>query len=437
MTPSELKRWVAVGTGVGIEVAGEDLVVTVVRVRPNGARLLGAAAIKDFRQRPASEWGNDYAAFLGGFGAAHVPATLVLPRRDVIVRQLALPGVADAELANAIGYQADSLHPFDEDETVLAWRRLPGTPSVLLGITRRPAMDAYLALFHEAGIRIAAITFSASVLFSASRLFGAAVPPGLLVLRPLEDGVEAYGESPARPVFSASFQNGAAARAATLALAELRLDPETRPLDITQLLPPAAQVPEGVDPAAVALPYAAALASACPRLAPVVNLLPESERASASRAVFIPSLVLGAALLAVLVGLASYQAVAERRYLDTLNQEIRKLEPRARQVAILDRRTETARARARLLDEFRRRTRADLDSLNELTRVLPPPIFVSNLEMGRTVANLSGEAEQAAPLLHALDSSPLFRDSQFTMPFQRTGKVEQFRIRTQREEASK
>ncbi|MCX6624550.1 MAG: hypothetical protein NTY38_26520, partial [Acidobacteria bacterium] len=61
MIAGEWKRWVAIGTGVGIEIAAHDLIVTVVRVRPSGTTILGAAAIQNFRQRPAAEWGMDYA----------------------------------------------------------------------------------------------------------------------------------------------------------------------------------------------------------------------------------------------------------------------------------------------------------------------------------------------------------------------------------------
>ena len=89
MSGSDWKRWVAIGTGVGIEIAGNDLIVSVVRVRPSGPTVLGAAAIQNYRERPAAEWGLDYAAFLKRFGAAYVPATVLLPRKDVIVRQIA------------------------------------------------------------------------------------------------------------------------------------------------------------------------------------------------------------------------------------------------------------------------------------------------------------------------------------------------------------
>jgi hypothetical protein len=53
----------------------------------------------------------------------------------------------------------------------------------------------------------------------------------------------------------------------------------------------------------------------------------------------------------------------------------------------------------------------------------------------RTIANLTGEADQAAGLLKTLDASPLFQNSEFTMGISRMGAAEVFRIRTQREGA--
>ena len=94
-----------------------------------------------------------------------------------------------------------------------------------------------------------------------------------------------------------------------------------------------------------------------------------------------------------------------------------------------------ARARTRLLDDFQKRSKADLDALNELTRLLAPPAWLNSLELTRAGANLSGEAEQAASLLKILDASPMFRNSEFTMGITRIGGAEVFRVRTQREGA--
>lgn len=428
----ELRKWVAVGTGVGLEVGARDLRLTVARVRPTGARVLGAAVIENFRERPAAEWGAEYAAFLKRLGVAHLAATVLLPRREVIVRLLALPGVPNRDLAAAIGFQIDALHPYPEDEATWVWSRLDGSDSVLIGIARRELIAHYVSLFAEAGVKVAAFTFSAAALYSALRLLGAPPKGGFLALRETEEGVEAYGESEARPVLSAEFP-ASRERAAALAAAELRLPSETEPLEVAEVLPAPKTFPSYFDLTRQALSYAAALAGARPALALPLNLLPAEHRASGSRAVYLPTVILLALLAAAGVGLAAVSPIEDRRYLAALRAEIARLEPQARKAAELDQAVQAARARAQLLDDFRRRSKADLDLLAELTRLLAPPAWLNQLELTRDSVTLAGDAEQAAGLLKLLDESPLLHNSEFTMPIARVGEAEAFRIRSLRE----
>ena len=78
------------------------------------------------------------------------------------------------------------------------------------------------------------------------------------------------------------------------------------------------------------------------------------------------------------------------------------------------------------------RTKDDIDIVNELTRLLPPPVWIATLEIHPDNVVIFGEADQAAPLLKVLDSSPLFRNSEFAMPVSRNGPNESFRIKIMR-----
>jgi hypothetical protein len=437
MIPWELRKWLAFGSGVGIEIAGpqgvESLRVTAVRVRPGGARVLGQLLVEDFPHQPAGVWGTDYAAFLRRLGVRHVSATVLLPRHDLIVRQLALPGVSSRDLDSAVQFQLDGLHPYSEDEVIADWAQLPGTSTVLVAIARRAVVERYAALFAEAGIKISAFTGSASAIYSALRIFSAGPAPELLAFERTPDSsgdengagrVEFYGESPAHPLFSASFDvedESAEPRLAALARAELRLDPEVEARPLKELL--------SVEPA---LPYAAALASACPRLSLELNLLPADQRQTSSRMQWIPSAALGAVVLLLAFTLAAFPGYEDRRYLRSLQAEIAKVEPGANRANALDRQIETARRRTLLLDEFRRRGKDNMDVLGELTRVLPPPTWVNQLEIAPAQVIVGGETDQAAPLLRVIDSSPLFKGSEFIAPPIRSQNGEQFRVRTNR-----
>ena len=435
MIPAGLRKWVAFGSGVGLEIAGprgsESLRVSAVRVRPQGVRVLGGFTVEDFQHQPAGTWGADYAAFLGKLGIRHVAANVVLPRHEVILRQLSLPGVSGSDLAGAVQFQLDGLHPYNEGDIVSSWTRLEHSSTVLVAIARADTIQRYATRFAEAGIKIAGFTSSAAVIYSALRLSGAAPPAEILAYEAGESGVEIYGESPAKPVFSAAFhihaqdgvlESSEVERAAAQASAELRFEsaPAIRPL--REML--------GADPA---LPYAAALASACPRLCLALNLLPAEQRQTSSPMVWVPSTALAALVLLAGGAATVLPGFEDRRYLGELNAEIAKVQPAAARAAAIDREIDASRKRTLLLDAFRARSKADMDVLAEMTRLLAAPAWLSSLELNSQQVAVAGETDQAAILLKAIDASPQFESSEFVSPPQRTPTGEMFRIRTTRE----
>jgi len=432
MIHSEFRKWLSVGTGIGIEVRGDDLLVTVARVRPQAVQVVAATTITGFHHRPAGEWGSEYAAFLKSAGAAHLTATVLLPRSEVIVRQLEIPGVKDRDLESAISFQVDSLHPYAEEEVAYGYDRIAGSSSVLIGLARVELIERYVLLFAEAGIRVSTFTFSADVLYTAFRMLSTPPEGGFLVLEQQGDGFEAYGESEAKPVFSATFDLPEE-RVTGLALAELRLDSEAEPRRLIDLLPIPRSNPSGWDMSLYGLSYATALAGACPWLSLKTNLLPAENRSRSSRAVYAPTVALAAMLLISVVTLAVYSGIRKRQYLETLQTEIGRYTSQASEVQTTIDATQALLARRTLIDDFRRRTTRDLDAMRELTRILPPPIWLKQMQLTRTQLVLNGEAPQAAQLLELIDDSPLFRNSEFTSPISKAGGNDSFNIRVRRE----
>jgi Tfp pilus assembly protein PilN len=349
----------------------------------------------------------------------------------VIVRQVALPGVAPKDLESALRLQLDTLHPYGDDEVVWGWSPLEHG-AVLLGIVRRNAIDRYVQLFAEAGIAAASFTFSAAAMHAAIRLNGAGQGGFIAMSSAAAGGVEVYGESPARPVFSAEF-NMPPERAAILALSELRLPPDTAPRKLEEVLPVPAVNPIENDLSRNARPYATALAGACPWLAPAANVLPAEHRRLSSHRALLPTVVLAVLLLVMGGAMALYVSWSRHQYLQKLDAEIARLEPRAERAAALDRAIQNARARTQLLDEFRSRTSADLGALNELTRLIDPPAWTNSISLTRDSVRLTGEAPQASPLLKLLDSSPLFVNTTPDLVGRsNTGSGETFQIHTTR-----
>jgi Tfp pilus assembly protein PilN len=428
---TDFGRWLAIGSGVGIEILGEDLRVVVVRVRPGGVEVLGAALIARFRTRPAAEWGAEYAGFLQKAGASHLAASVLLPRGETVARHLVLPGVEAGELTNAVRYQIDSLHPYPEEDVVWDAARLPNAGSLLVAITRRETVERYSELFAQAGVKISGFTFSSAALYSASRLLGQPDADGFVAVEQRGVEVEVYGESPSQPAFSALF-DAAPERAAVLAASQLRIAPDAEPRGFADLLPAPRRAPEEFSTPVWALAYSTALAAACPRRGLKINLLPVGRRSASSRAMYIPTAVL-AGVLVILLGILLVESFLDNRhYLAALKSEIERLEPQVKRAQEAARAAEQARERVLQLDSFRNRPKNDLDTLLELTRVMAPPVWIEGMELNRETINFSGEADQAAGLLKALDQSRFFRNSEFTSPISRVGAGEIFRIRTQR-----
>ena len=66
----------------------------------------------------------------------------------------------------------------------------------------------------------------------------------------------------------------------------------------------------------------------------------------------------------------------------------------ALRVATVDRQMTETQARTRVLDQFRQQTRRDLDALNELTKLVEPPAWVSSTEPDARSARITGEARR-------------------------------------------
>jgi Tfp pilus assembly protein PilN len=431
MSAPGFRKWLAFGTGVGIEMGREDLIVSVVRLRPNGVRVLGELGIARFREQPAAEWGENYAAFLQKLGAQHLAATILLPRDEVTVRQVSLPGVADKDLPSAVRFEIDSLNPYSEEEAAYDGARIGKTASILIGITRRSSLERYTALLSQAGVKVASFTFSAPAIYSALRLYSDGRSDGLVALGQDGDEVEVYGESPTRPLFSARLDQPAD-RVRTLAVSELRLPPETEATALHLQLPQPVAAPENYEPARSSLSYAAAVSSASLLHPLSLNLLPPDQRRSASRLRYIPTAVLGSVVLLLAIASLAYPKYSDNRYLDLLQAQIRALDPLARKAAETDRQTASARNQSQTLDTFRQQTREDLDALNDLTHLLAPPAWLNSLQLTRTSVSIAGQTDQAASLIKLLDGSRNFQGSSFSLPLQKAAGGEIFSIRTAR-----
>src|SRR6185312_1398872 len=167
-TPA-IRRVRIFGTGFGIAIAGGNLEAAIVRSRPSASVVVASTVITGFSSRPAAQWGSELLRFLAAAGEPQLAATVIMPREEVIVRTVRLAGVAEKDTASAIELQLDTIHPWEDEPVEWAWWRV--TPNdVVVGVVRQSVLSHYETLFSEAGIPMAAATFSSAVIYAALRL---------------------------------------------------------------------------------------------------------------------------------------------------------------------------------------------------------------------------------------------------------------------------
>ena len=74
-----------------------------------------------FVNRPAAEWGAELQRFLAAAGETRLAATVLLPRDEVIVRALTLPGVAIKMPPARLNCRSTTLHPWGDVEVIWGW----------------------------------------------------------------------------------------------------------------------------------------------------------------------------------------------------------------------------------------------------------------------------------------------------------------------------
>jgi Tfp pilus assembly protein PilN len=486
-----LKRIFRFGTGCGIEIRGEDLVVVAAKSRPAGVAVLGMTRLEGFRHRPPQEWGAQYAAFLKDHGLSHLSATVALPRQDVIVRQVLMPPVSRKELAAAVGYQLDALHPFGEDEVYHAFAPLrepgegKGQLPVAVAIAEKSRVDGYVNLFESAGIAVAAFTVADAALAAALRVRWDSPPRPFVFAQFRSGSIEVYGEAEERPLWTAQFDLASMSplKALQATAAELRLDPaepatlvvcsdsvsrsdwhaadspaadslagapegESSPSpaevlaadvppafqlrSVAEMLPAPLEAPAGFDLRREATAFAVALDSACPRLGWRANLLPVEHRKSDSRWMYAPTAALAAAVVLLAVAFAVRPLIQDRGFLTALESESVRLEQIVHNVEQTEQQNGHARRRLLHLRNARWRTEADLRVMRELSELIPGDIWLQSLDLNDGGALLVGEAPAAAPLLGVLSGAAKLTDASFTSSLVKTGAAERFQISLKR-----
>ena len=403
---------------------------------PPRIHVLGRLAIANYAARPAAEWGAEYARFLKSLGVGHLSATVLLPRRDVIVRQVALPGVAPKDIEGAIRLPVGLAAP------VRRRRGLLGL--VAAGIRRgaggdraaQPSSTATCSCSPKPASRSPASPFRRPRCMPPSALNGQPRRQGFVALsRSAAGAVEVYGESASRPVFSAEFDLPPRARRRAGAFRTAAAARDRAAARWKQLLPKPARQSGGER----SFPQRTAVRHGAGRGLSPAGAVGERAAAGApplqlARGSSFPPSCWRRCCCWRRARCWLFADMRERRYLARAARRDRApgAAGRARRRARSRDRAACAPAPA-LLDQFRGQTRADLDALNELTQLVEPPAWTNAIDLTRDSARITGEAPQAAPAAEDPGFVAAVRELRFSTMDPRRRRTEMFQIRTNRE----
>lgn len=469
--------------GIGIECDGDVFRALYVRRQWNRLRVVDRLEIPAYRTLEAAECGRRYRAFLRQHGLKAPQTVVALPRSTALLRSLSLPRTVEKELARAVEYQVDNLHPFEEGEVywdyaVWQWPPRTGTPvsfragekraakaaesggerlETMVGIAERKAVDAAAAWFEEAGIPVSQFGVTAALWIATfwPRL-KAAFPdaPVFFLLNLGTDRAELVGYAPGRePIWqevagaeeSTASENGSAdevKRELELARSALRVSPEERlplvvcgsrartalaaadvPFQIVpaeQLLPVPATGPEGLDREERSVALAAALTAASARPLLPLNLLPAEKRTYESSLVHAPTYALASVVVLLALAWGARGPLQDWLYSRHLERELEALRPRLQELETTQANTDTARERLQLLAGVRQSAALPLEILHELTRILPAEVWLQQFAYEGESVTLDGFAPAASGLLQTLAASPYFENPQFRSSISRT-----------------
>jgi Tfp pilus assembly protein PilN len=446
------------GTSIGIAIRGDDLEAVCMRGRWKRVAVAGFLRIQNYRSRPVAEVAEQYRRFRKATHAMTTSAIVALPRESGLLRILELPAEIGQNLAAAIGYQVDTLHPFEEggvyfDYAVLPAPGVPTPPTAETGISRspvrvavglaeKPSVDELYDWCCRAGIDVAGFTFSTAAFYQALEK-GA----GLMVLDRQGGSTEILGLAADGGFCSRQCHaDEALEREIGFCAAELRWSAQDEhPVlcvgeegEGAAAMPPGVRLEPGLPaplPAVAAgspggaaefrlkesfTAYATALLGLERRL-PLTppkpglrwNLLPAEKRIYRSHWAYTTAYAMAALIVLQAAAWVAIGWVQDRNYAAYLDRQISALKPRVQYADKLD-----ADQKALLVKlETLKREQGDLGrkmgALQELTHLLPDSVWLNAMQISDVQVYFIGQAEAAAGLLQTLSQSAYFEQPQF------------------------
>lgn len=393
-------------------------------------------------------------------GEVDVRRTYVcVPRSEAAFNRVLLPAAARENLAQVIEYEIENLIPFPRDEVYFDFSaREHGEDrlEVLLMCIPRQVVQGYLDALQAANVQPRGIVLASTAIadfVTFCRGEGSA-PLGLLVTAPgaTEVALLTQGRLVASQLVPASRlrEPHALAKSVARQLADEQLEADQVPLYRWELANGAGPaLPTLGDGALVAMArgrleapeafFESTDAATLPALGAAlhavregtidVNLLPEENRKGYDEGLSLATVVLvalTALLLVVWGGSALVKDVLLRRQVQA---QLEGISPQVREVKQLQTEIEGLQREVGILNAGQDAYVTQL--LKELTELIPPDAYLTNVTIRGDRLTLDGQARSASDLIAALAKSKRFNKPTFGSPTTKAGEKERFSIVTE------
>jgi Tfp pilus assembly protein PilN len=434
-------------TSIGVELRGEDLLICSLQSNFSGGAFTHFKRIPNYQLRNKDEVRKEIDFFFKSTRLSKDNIILGIPRRDYIVRHIDLPAEVADNLKQVVQYQVQSFEPTEEDKlnydyTVLESDSAKKKITVLLVMIRKSLLDSHLQKLQRFGIRPVAVTggsIALSNIFLQNRkdvkdktYFLADLSPLGMELVALRSGNLVYSREATKD--ESQSWNSLFLDEIDEAIGKIRLGPndtiekivltgeqsERAQQEIASDIPDCALMknvirfdmpPENearFQEAAAVLGLAYTGAMLRPPLK--LNLLPDELRAHQARWAYIPAIILGIAIIALLIALGLRSIVQDQQMNKKLAEEIQMLQPQVNAVKAIQSQTDKYEKRIIFIEDLLRKQDMNLEVLQELTAILPPDTYLGVFNNRGGTILISGSSGSAPDLIPRLERSPLLKD---------------------------
>jgi Tfp pilus assembly protein PilN len=434
-------------TSVGIELRGEDMLISSLQSNFSGSVFTHFKRIANYGQRDKASLRQEVLNFFRTSGLSKDNVVLGIGRTDIVLRYLDLPSEVEDNLHQVIQYQVQSFEPTEEDKYYYDYSLLKETSkskrlTILLSMVKRSTLDGYIRLLQEFGIRPVAIAGSSMGLANLFLNYQkdeqnktyilADIKASSAEVLALNNGAIAYSREVSRE--NEQSWKDLLLREIDEATSKIRLTPES---SLEQIVLAGDSADSAYEEIKAAIPECKLIKNFIPAEVPGenkvhlqeaastlglafsemvrnpavrINMLPDNLRIRQTRWAYVPAAILGLAILVLLLGLGFHRTIQNRILLRSLDNQILLLKIPVEKAQSYRNQADELQRRIQSIEELLRSRDRNLEVLRELTTILPPDTYLNSYSNRDGNIQIGGYSGSPYDLIPKLEESPLLKD---------------------------